>query len=634
MLDRIAGVVSRNLAFIAWGNFTDPVILGRWLETLALVALVAAVAAVLGSLLVDERRLDDATDALVVLVGSGIALGAVALSVLALVHLYRPLPIALLAAAATALALWRRPARTLGTLRRLTTAVREQPLLWAGMAVCSLPALLPPYRWDETGYHLAYAQQWVHAGGITLDPTMQYPLYTFNWQVVQGVGLMLGGTPLVHVMSWLATVLATLVVMRFAARLGAPRRLALLAGVAYFVTPLVQRYSVIGMVDAPLMAYLALSAYVLWLAATTRPISLGLVLAAGACAGMFVGMKIVGAVYAPLFVVLAALHWRDRRLAAYAAALAVAGGIWYARNLLLTGDPLTPLLAHAVHRPAPYWSEWDLAAQAADLRRGLQWTPRALLLLPVRMLTATDKGPLRDWPALGYVLLFPLSLLLVRRLWRERAIALLAIAWFAAAVWVATSYLIRYAEFLPLAAVLAAVLIASAWAWLRERGARVPALAAGAAAVVLLVGPLPASVSYLKTQFAVPIPAHHSWSEIARVDHDARVVAALEDLAPAGADVYTTQPHLRFWFQRAGYHVLSGTFHPGRVADLARAAQEGRAAEYLRSLGARWVTVDSGHAYLTPDERARLAASPGLTLRYRSPAFTIYEVRDDVLADH
>jgi hypothetical protein len=205
-----------------------------WLESLALLVLVVWVAVAAG-LSTDTEQPESPTDALIVSFATGLALWVPALFILALFHAYRAPAIAVLALAAVAM-----PRARLRPGKIMLAAVREEPWLWAFFALCSFSALLPPYRWDEMAYHLAQAEQWVQAGALTIDPSLRYPLNACNWQLVQGVALMMHSDAVVHLLTWLTGCLSALCVRRWLTSLNAPSTISYPAAIAFFVTPLVQ----------------------------------------------------------------------------------------------------------------------------------------------------------------------------------------------------------------------------------------------------------------------------------------------------------------------------------------------------------------------------------------------------------
>lgn len=614
-----------NTAFVAWSNFTDPAVYRLWVTAFARLFLLLVVAWSVGDLVVsasasssagDDTR-DDASDALVVRVWAGLAVGTLALFVLGLMHLYRPVPIAVVAAGVVAgRAGRRRTVRSvIDPVVGVWRAVRAEPWLWAFGVVCSLPALLPPYRWDEGSYQLAQAEQWVQAGWLTVDPFLRYPLNAANWQLLQGVALMLGGPSVVHLLTWLTGVLTTLVVMLIVRRAGAPRVLAYVAALAFFVTPLVQEQLTVGMTDIPLMGAFAASVYLLTRTrietmggSQIRPYggayAIAGVVAAGLVAGMFVGMKILGLLYLPLFLGLAGVrvsraavgHGAGRALTVYGAALVLASAPWYVRSAVLVGDPIPPVVAGWRGVESPYWSRWDREAQAGHLRAGLSWAPTAVARVPLESLVSTDGGLLRGWPLLGYILLFPVSLFLVAWVWSRGVWEVWTAAWYGAIVWIATTYHLRYAVFLPLAAACAAMVIAvvADRVAARARRARARDWVAAVLGIGLLLGPTPAAARYIRHAWTRRIPTSAAERAVPGQADSAATVALTTVRAhvPIGAPVYLVHlAQLKYYLEADGYRAIGDDFHDGRWTDFWRLLDADRADSLLRRLPADYVVL-------------------------------------------
>lgn len=640
MLDRLGAA----LDLIVWSNFTDWRVLLAWAAGLIGVALVACVVRGAGATVLLGERFDDDTESLVLHIGAGFGVVAVALFVLGHLGLYRPAvlaPLALVALAWPAVAR-RDPGRLLDGPRELWGVVRRHRWWWVLFAVCSLPALLPPYRWDEILTHLPYAEQWVRAGSLTVDPYMRYPLYTFNWTVVQGAALMAGGETLVHLLSWLCGALATLLVGLFLERLGAPRPLRVVAMLAFFLTPVVQRYLAVGYNDVPLMFFLAVSVYALFRMRDPALRRGRQIAAAALCAGMFVGIKVLGILFVPLFPLLAAYRLRGRALVLYTVLFGAVGVLWYARNLVISGDPAPPLFSELRGVETPFWTREDMRLQRLDLERGLSWAPADVARLPLTALTSTDAGPMREWPLLGYVLIFPFSLLLARSLWREGALDLLVATWWAVGAWVYTTYLGRYVQFLPLLVVCATLVLARLLESLRGR-TRLAASPAWAWALgfLLLVGPTLDAPRYLQHSFGQPVPVGEDarWAYVKRRLPEARIIDSVGAHAAEGATVYSVgYSHLKYYFQRRGFRVIGDYFHEGRYGDFRRALETGRAPDFLTVLPASYLAVDPQYATylgLSGDSLPeRLDRVPVLRSLTRDSALLLYEVRQRDLVRH
>jgi len=316
------------------------------------------------------------------------------------------------------------------------------------------------------------------------------------------------------------------------------------------------------------------------------------------------GMKILNFAFAPLFLGLAYARLPPRRVAQLALLSLVFSGGWYVRNLLLSGDPAPPMLHHALGMADQFWSAEDVQRLTDDIKRGLSWHPLALVALPVRLVTSTESGALRDWPALGYVLVLPFSLLCVRPLHRRHVLGIVFATWYAVGVWIATAYLIRYAYFLPLAAISSAIVLHIA---MQRFGASTHPRLAAIIAAVLMIGPTASAFRYIKTPFAarIPIGPTEQWDFEKAWTPSATLLDLVSSTVPVGDTVYSLGvTHLKYYFEKRGYPQIGYEFHRGRYPDLARAIKAGRTSVFFQSLPARYVVVDTAAA-------ARSLSMPG-----------------------
>jgi hypothetical protein len=585
-------LVIRMLASAPVYNLLHPAVFVRWACALGLLTAVLWIAWNAARALVGPWPGRSAGDAFVIYTGTGVAMAAGVMSVLCLAGAYTIVPVGVVALAglvAPAL-VERSPRAALAFWPNLRDTIREEPWGLGFMLACSIGVLLPPFRGDEISYHLAYPQQWVAAGRVTVDPFMQYPLYTFNWQVLRGGALMLHSEALAHLLSWFCAALAALTVRLMLDRLDVRPAIGRVAFFAVALTPLIQRYATVALVDVPLMAFLTLTTYALMALRDVERPRPRLAIPAALTAGMFLGMKVINLAYVPLFATLAAFRLRGVTRLAYFGICLGFGSLWYLRTYALSGDPMLPLLSRALHRPALYWSAEDIQAQTTDLHRGLSYAPADLARLPVRLITATDDGPLRDRPLLGYALLMPLTVLLVPTLRRQRALDPLVTMWFAVAVWTGTAYLIRYAVFAPLAVVCAALLIDRALRRLAPHRRVVPEWIVAA---LLIIGPTPAALRYLPFAFdeRIELSPHERLSRTFACGDAECWLTAFERDVRTPASVYALTAPGVYYYQEAGFHVVSGPFHAGRWVDFLRSADSGQLAPYLARVGAQYLVV-------------------------------------------
>lgn len=627
-------MLDRSLRFIVWENFVDPAVLGAWAGALLLLALLACVALSTGRLIAGARHFETALDEFPLALAAGLGVWVAILFLLGTVGLYKLPVIASIAAGVVAWRpmLSRRPIAVLDPIRLLGRAIIEAPVLWAAFALFSLNSLLPPYRWDEMAYHLAYPQQWIAAGRITTDPFMRYPLYTNNWPLLLGVALMLGGSTLAHLLSWLAGVAAAMVVDRLLLRVHVGRPLRAVAVASFLLTPFVQRYLNVAHADMALMYFLVVTTFaIVDLGREPESGMRGAVIAAS-CGGMFLGMKILNIAFGPLFIALAWIRLRwSRELAVLVVAGAIIGLPWYVRNLVLGGDPAPPLVSRLLHLPNADWSPEDQAAIEEDLRRGLSRSPGELSRIPLSALQSTEGGPLRDWPALGWILLLPFTWLTWRRLRHATVLEPLVVLWYAVAIWLATAYHLRYAIFTPLAIVCAAVLVDML---ARRLAPKRWSLVGAALGILLLVGPTLDSLRYAKHAFSLPIPttADERAAFVLARNPQFGILGPLRGVAPDTARVYSLgYTMLKYYLQPYGWHIVGDDFHRGRYADFIAALRVGRQDVFFQELDVDVVALHRAELARRfggsiGDAERRLEMSSALRLAYRDSSHVIYRL--------
>jgi 4-amino-4-deoxy-L-arabinose transferase-like glycosyltransferase len=218
--------------------------------------------------------------------------------------------------------------------------------LWAGLHKTT-------FLYDTLSYHLHVPATWMHDRRLEIVPAVfgdPAPAYAPANLELWFLFLMapLRSDVLASIGQLPFAALAALAIAAAVREAGGGRRAALAAGLAFLLVPEVWQQAPTAMVDLGLAALLLASvpfAYRLRRAAARADL-----VAAGAALGLAVGTKHVGALLALPFaaaVGLAASRRGARRrdgAVAFGVA-AAAGGFWYARNLLVTGNPFYPVAA-------------------------------------------------------------------------------------------------------------------------------------------------------------------------------------------------------------------------------------------------------------------------------------------------
>ncbi len=324
------------------------------------------------------------------------------------------------------LAGWLRPAPVwtlLGSLAlvgswvgfKLAPPIRR-PRLWARAAavlaaagligLLALLALAPPIgagmAWDGLMYHLPTIQTWVNQGRIAPIPSIPFSNYPMGFNLLFVPGLMAGWPEVAQLAHWSAGVLAMLATYLLARQL-LPGEWSVLAGLSFWLLPLVRQEATWPMNDLGLLLYatLALLALARWQA---EPVP-GWLILAGIMTGFAASVKVTAVfpVIALSMLVLALSlksyqkGWQPvwKTWLRFGVPLVLVSGLWYLKNWVQVGNPFFPFLFD-------YFGGdfWTAAAnerfRLSQLGRGLQlpgWMRTAVLLGGVIYLGSLPRIP-------------------------------------------------------------------------------------------------------------------------------------------------------------------------------------------------------------------------------------------------
>ncbi len=237
-------------------------------------------------------------------------------------------------------------------------------LWWLGGAfavVMLLGGLLPPCEFDVREYHLEAPKEFFAAGAIRFVPYNIYANMALGTEMHALLGMVLTGD------WWVGALVGKAIIALFTpltalGLLAAGRRLfspaaGLMAALVYLSIPLLVNISAVGFIEGAAALYLFATLYAMFLVAGDREVSLWHWLLPGYLAGASVACKYPGLLFvvAPLGAWLLWLRWgrRDENgrwspdlLAPVVFSLAVVAGcgLWLAKNWVLAGNPLYPLL--------------------------------------------------------------------------------------------------------------------------------------------------------------------------------------------------------------------------------------------------------------------------------------------------
>ncbi len=426
---------------------------------------------------------------------------------------------------------------------------------------------------DALRYHLELPRQWLETGRMSDLFWLWESFSPFGIESLYAQGLALGGDTVAGSLNGVFAVLAALTVVGLARELGAGNPVAALAGGALFALQGVVTWSATSsFVELGLTFYVVLAAWHALRYATRtggrQAAAFSGFLAGGAAGTKYLGLAAAAVVFGLLAsCLLRRRAWIDGLLAGSLAF--VAGGAWYVKNALVTGNPVYPLFFGGERVNDELRRELDALGHAYGVGGSILRLP----LLPYDLLAhggAFDRG---QYVGTAIFALAALALVLARSrpvLWALGGAFAFTVLWWE---------LSPQARFLlPVLGVLAAC-GGVAFARLATRGRSGTVVAALVASVAVAVWAVP-SVALTRQLLPVVVGAESKRAFVQRLTGTGD---ALDAIAAA------TSGPVAF----AGYDL---TFHfPGRVIHLNRpefSAAPGHAnAARLASYGVRYLVV-------------------------------------------
>lgn len=225
--------------------------------------------------------------------------------------------------------------------------------LWLALpfvAIIFLAAMLPPLDFDSREYHSQAPKEFFQLGRIAFLPHNVYANMPLGSEMLSLLAMVISGD------WWLGalagkTVIAAMTPLTALGLYAAGRRFfsptaGIVAALVYLSIPWVVSVASGGFVEGALACYLFLAVYALMLQ-TDRPAHpLPLFALAGYMAGAAVATKYPAVLFVllPLAVWVLLKHRSIKSTAVFLLAAAVACGLWFGKNWVLTGNPTYPLL--------------------------------------------------------------------------------------------------------------------------------------------------------------------------------------------------------------------------------------------------------------------------------------------------
>lgn len=264
-------------------------------------------------------------------------------------------------------------------------APKPAPVPWAWRLMLAatvlyklVAPLLPPLAWDELMYHLPHARLWADTGRLTVNETLRYPWFPYNFNLLYAASLVIVNDVFTHLIHALAGWTTAVMVWAHGARCYG-RTVATVATTLWML--LSSWFLGTAYVELGLTLMVFSAALVLWnllaipeLTPSQRRWSL---IVGGLLLGSALGIKYQAVLYAPvlMLMLMLGLVQRTRRHAlVFITAMALPCAYWYVRNAWMTGNPLQPLAGSLFGYTD--WNLEDYQLQVADVQRvadGLPW---------------------------------------------------------------------------------------------------------------------------------------------------------------------------------------------------------------------------------------------------------------------
>jgi hypothetical protein len=245
-----------------------------------------------------------------------------------------------------------------------------------GVAVASAPffllALYPPTAFDETLYHLPFAEAFVRTGGVPFLPELRYPVFPQLQETLCAAVLALTGQDVaIHLVQLLAAGTTAALLVAWGSRLFT-RSAGWMAAALFLGYPMVAYLSVTGYVDVGVALFVTAGLYAVqrWREEGRD----GWLVLAGLFAGSAAGVKYLGLFFIAAFgleiLLVAPRQDKVRALLRFSLVALAVLAPWYGRILFYTGNPLFPFFSHLFGD-----SPWGMEMPGPGLRERLSDLP-------------------------------------------------------------------------------------------------------------------------------------------------------------------------------------------------------------------------------------------------------------------
>lgn len=332
-------------------------------------------------------------------------------------------------------------------IRETVSLCRGQTLLglalMTSVAIAIVPTAVPEIFYDALYYHLGLPWQYVMAGEIQWHPTVVHSAFPAYLDVLFGICLSLGGPGVAKFFNLLLSIIGGCATAAFVYEVLGDKRAALVGAVTVSTIPGVVIMSTMCAIDAALIGFAAMAALALARMQHAgpndlKPLALLAALNAGFVGGSkYTGLWLIGVLALPVLVRQRPLHAVRAAVLFVGCAMLVAAP-WYVRNLVVTGDPIYPVLSG-------YFGDGDARWAIERIQRdvpasGLSWV--ALKDLVMGLVQHSDRFGAGAQTGLLMPLGFVALLVGVRRVPLLRPWTVAAVAY--VIVWLSQANVVRY----------------------------------------------------------------------------------------------------------------------------------------------------------------------------------------------
>ncbi len=230
------------------------------------------------------------------------------------------------------------------------------------LASCLLGLFVPDMTYDSLTYHLYLPKLYLESGKIQFIPWIMMSAFPQNVELLNLLGLALGGDGFARVPNLFYTILCLMLFMSFEKELAAPKGTGLLSGVSFLAFPWVFYGTTRALVDIASAFYGGMTLLCLWKAreekGKTYLILAGFLSAAGLGTKYLYGIHFGTLLLFWIFLWSASPKAKRPPLAqsilVFACPALFFGSFWYLRNLSELGNPFYPFAYRWFQ--GPFWS--------------------------------------------------------------------------------------------------------------------------------------------------------------------------------------------------------------------------------------------------------------------------------------